>query len=159
MCVLVCMSTLFFFCIIRLPPKSTRTGTPFPYPTLCRSAACRACLSERRFDLCKPVLAEEDFAADEKGRNAEHAARDRRFGVGGQPCLDFWLLRACKESRAVEAVRREEGRDDLRVVHLKPFLPRSEEHTSELQSLMRISYAVFCLYIQTTKITIVCHYQ
>src|SRR3546814_5711660 len=27
----------------------------------------------------------------------------------------------------------------------KPFNPRSEEHTSELQSLMRISYAVFCL--------------
>src|SRR3546814_10824764 len=27
----------------------------------------------------------------------------------------------------------------------KPALPRSEEHTSELQSLMRISYAVFCL--------------
>src|SRR3546814_10418742 len=26
-----------------------------------------------------------------------------------------------------------------------PYLPRSEEHTSELQSLMRISYAVFCL--------------
>src|SRR3546814_6927544 len=29
--------------------------------------------------------------------------------------------------------------------HLSPHLPRSEEHTSELQSLMRISYAVFCL--------------
>src|SRR3546814_7303241 len=27
----------------------------------------------------------------------------------------------------------------------KPSVPRSEEHTSELQSLMRISYAVFCL--------------
>src|SRR3546814_1774312 len=34
----------------------------------------------------------------------------------------------------------------------KTFLARSEEHTSELQSLMRISYAVFCL--QKTKITI-----
>src|SRR3546814_5212878 len=29
--------------------------------------------------------------------------------------------------------------------------PRSEEHTSELQSLMRISYAVFCLKKKTTK--------
>src|SRR3546814_4191217 len=29
--------------------------------------------------------------------------------------------------------------------HRRRFLPRSEEHTSELQSLMRISYAVFCL--------------
>src|SRR3546814_1839557 len=31
------------------------------------------------------------------------------------------------------------------------FVPRSEEHTSELQSLMRTSYAVFCLKKQTTK--------
>src|SRR3546814_7738811 len=29
--------------------------------------------------------------------------------------------------------------------HCRPVMPRSEEHTSELQSLMRISYAVFCL--------------
>src|SRR3546814_1710669 len=35
------------------------------------------------------------------------------------------------------------------------FTPRSEEHTSELQSLMRISYAVFCLKKQTKHITIV----
>src|SRR3546814_2540698 len=38
----------------------------------------------------------------------------------------------------------EEG--DLERIHQKPdFIGRSEEHTSELQSLMRISYAVFCL--------------
>src|SRR3546814_6500584 len=30
-------------------------------------------------------------------------------------------------------------------LHHGPDIPRSEEHTSELQSLMRISYAVFCL--------------
>src|SRR3546814_7425137 len=36
-----------------------------------------------------------------------------------------------------------------------PVLPvRSEEHTSELQSLMRISYAVFCLKKKTTLITL-----
>src|SRR3546814_7087228 len=34
---------------------------------------------------------------------------------------------------------------ELRVPVLRSALPRSEEHTSELQSLMRISYAVFCL--------------
>src|SRR3546814_3205395 len=33
------------------------------------------------------------------------------------------------------------------------FVPRSEEHTSELQSLMRISYAVFCLKKKKTNIT------
>src|SRR3546814_1270798 len=34
-----------------------------------------------------------------------------------------------------------------------PFIRRSEEHTSELQSLMRISYAVFCLKKQTKRLT------
>src|SRR3546814_5264057 len=34
-----------------------------------------------------------------------------------------------------------------------PAIERSEEHTSELQSLMRISYAVFCLKKKTTNIT------
>src|SRR3546814_2104962 len=33
----------------------------------------------------------------------------------------------------------------LKIQHLMPMMERSEEHTSELQSLMRISYAVFCL--------------
>src|SRR3546814_5818432 len=32
-----------------------------------------------------------------------------------------------------------------------PVVPRSEEHTSELQSLMRISYAVFCLKKKKTQ--------
>src|SRR3546814_7851474 len=44
--------------------------------------------------------------------------------------------------------------DDLHIEHILPDTPnkRSEEHTSELQSLMRISYAVFCL--KKKKITI-----
>src|SRR3546814_7818400 len=37
------------------------------------------------------------------------------------------------------------GTIPLDAVTLRPPVPRSEEHTSELQSLMRISYAVFCL--------------
>src|SRR3546814_2528845 len=39
-----------------------------------------------------------------------------------------------------------------RKVRLPALLPRSEEHTSELQSLMRISYAVFCLKKKTNHI-------
>src|SRR3546814_6523211 len=35
--------------------------------------------------------------------------------------------------------------DKPKVERIEGILPRSEEHTSELQSLMRISYAVFCL--------------
>src|SRR3546814_4373834 len=40
---------------------------------------------------------------------------------------------------------RAEAREMTTPVHLCQFRVRSEEHTSELQSLMRISYAVFCL--------------
>src|SRR3546814_7754658 len=42
-------------------------------------------------------------------------------------------------------------RDDLRLVGFRMTWRRSEEHTSELQSLMRISYAVFCLKKKTNK--------
>src|SRR3546814_5467066 len=54
-------------------------------------------------------------------------------------------------ARAVEAVR---GRGGivLLVAHRRSILSRSEEHTSELQSLMRISYAVFCLKKKTNNI-------
>src|SRR3546814_2240349 len=49
-------------------------------------------------------------------------------------------------------VTKEDFRDRLHYLHMKNcfeiLLQRSEEHTSELQSLMRISYAVFCLKTQ-----------
>src|SRR3546814_2270146 len=48
-----------------------------------------------------------------------------------------------------------EGKDDLAVAALDRF--RSEEHTSELQSLMRISYAVFCLKKKIIKCTCTSH--
>src|SRR3546814_9572619 len=75
---------LFFFLMIRRPPRSTRTDTLFPYTTLFRS---------------------------ELGITSPPAPGQLRFD-------NYTLL--------IQAAR-------------------SEEHTSELQSLMRISYAVFCL--------------
>src|SRR3546814_5513267 len=48
--------------------------------------------------------------------------------------------------------RDEAERDIARSAHARAFQLRSEEHTSELQSLMRISYAVFCLKKNTTYI-------
>src|SRR3546814_4450090 len=52
---------------------------------------------------------------------------------------------AWPDERCVEGRRLEAGCDIGIDHHLIGRLPRSEEHTSELQSLMRISYAVFCL--------------
>src|SRR3546814_3812211 len=85
---------LFFFLMIRRPPRSTRTDTLFPYTTLFRSPQGRASLRRHL----------PDSSRDPRGasrRDTEHNRGARQL--------------------------------------------RSEEHTSELQSLMRISYAVFCL--------------
>src|SRR3546814_10335703 len=81
---------VFFFLLIRLPPRSTRTDTLLPYTTLFRSPAGR--------------------------RPQPHPRCPSK-----QYCRTLWSRR------------------------------RSEEHTSELQSLMRISYAVFCLKKKKTK--------
>src|SRR3546814_9528637 len=91
-------SYLFFFLMIRRPPRSTRTDTLFPYTTLFRS----------------PGQAQGRDVALRPPRGAAAICPDRP--VAGRLFLAF-------------------GRS----------VGRSEEHTSELQSLMRISYAVFCL--------------
>src|SRR3546814_7837192 len=91
---------MFFFLMIRRPPRSTRTDTLFPYTTLFRSSD--AALLAVRNGL--PQRAQ------------------------GMRVPEVKLLAA--------------HRDAWRFANISP---RSEEHTSELQSLMRISYAVFCL--------------
>src|SRR3546814_8709416 len=112
--------------MIRRPPRFTRTDTLFPYTTLFRSPAAG------RWSQCQSAN-------------------------GGAECIDGG--RPCLETDAG-------GRDLGRQSPLGPPFPdgrdivvaggkgrglyragqfRSEEHTSELQSLMRISYAVFCL--------------
>src|SRR3546814_7098075 len=93
--------------MIRRPPRSTRTDTLFPYPTLSRSFELNAALLSR---LRVFVLRSLDEAA-----------------------IRELLLRALSDERGLAL-----SADALPA-------SRSEEHTSELQSLMRISYAVFCL--------------
>src|SRR3546814_6823404 len=56
-------------------------------------------------------------------------------------CMTSWL--GSERDRAIFAALK--GNPGEHVVPPIPKEPRSEEHTSELQSLMRISYAVFCL--------------
>src|SRR3546814_5264317 len=102
--------------MIRRPPRSTRTDTLFPYTTLFRSRP------EIRLHLLQHEL--------------QFAVRVRQ----GLPSREVRVGRQRRELR--EGVRTQR-RADLRE-EMGPDL-RSEEHTSELQSLMRISYAVFCL--------------
>src|SRR3546814_2052173 len=111
--------TLFFFLMIRRPPRSTRTDTLFPYTTLFRSRSnCGVPMPDEKQD----------------GRKLQVAnARPEDSGRG--------LARLSRMTMA--ALGLEEG-DTVEIIG-KRSTARSEEHTSELQSLMRISYAVFCL--------------
>src|SRR3546814_7937613 len=92
--------------MIRLPPRSTRTDTLFPYTTLFRSLAAVTGQDDVEFGLLFSSLG--SSAAAGRGSHGNGSSG------GNAPCL-FQCL------------------------------GRSEEHTSELQSLMRTSYAVFCL--------------
>src|SRR3546814_2822022 len=119
--------------MIRRPPRSTRTDTLFPYTTLFRSA--RHCLDARDVDL-----------RHHDGPCLCHSCAPQHSTSPG----NFWRT-LCEWNAPNRACRLN---CDNR--HRRVRCRRSEEHTSELQSLMRISYAVFCLkkkkYINTQNI-------
>src|SRR3546814_8943229 len=120
---------IFVFLMIRRPPRSTRTDTLFPYTTLFRSTGRPR---DAQAPILSPVCARQPIvrARPRPGR----ARAVRRLG-----------------SRYAEADRRHPCR--AWAARLRRALPeRSEEHTSELQSLMRSSYAVFCLTKKTKHI-------
>src|SRR3546814_1391056 len=120
--------------MIRRPPRSTRTDTLMPYTTLFRSI--RHAGEQQRFIIADRAAAArrvETKALRPGVRRLIHEPRDRRRGF--------------PQPEAVEPLA-QRGRDRLPGKGCRkpfPHRPRSEEHTSELQSLMRISYAVFCL--------------
>src|SRR3546814_8849812 len=117
--------------MLRRPPLATRTDTLFPFTTLFRSGGDGGCA--QRFGSRVPVraAARERIGARGGGGNLGAGARDRY----GCACGGAWRRHD----------RRHRGRDRHRL--------RSEEHTSELQSLVRISYAVFCVKKKNTQNT------
>src|SRR3546814_2991838 len=104
--------------MIRRPPRSTRTDTHFPYTARFRSGA-------------KALFGEFD------PQNVADAFRR----IGGTPV--FLRLVVVKQAKGNVGMGQRYALQ--RVDAVAVFRGRSEEHTSELQSLMRISYAVFCL--------------
>src|SRR3546814_8301402 len=103
--------------MIRRPPRSTRTDTLFPYTTLFRSGA-------RRAGQLEAVAAK----INRDGGRAVFLAGDAKDEGYAQSLVDL----AVDEFGTLDGAFNNAG-------------ARSEEHTSDLQSLMRISYAVFCL--------------
>src|SRR3546814_2254461 len=108
--------------MVRRPPGSTRTATRFHDTTLVRSdAPIEGRRRPGRIETFPPPVTQTN-------PGAVRAPPPEAFPADQLPLPDRW--------RVIQT---------LGLVHKHWFDPRSEEHTSELQSLMRISYAVFCL--------------
>src|SRR3546814_10098244 len=119
---------LFIVIMIRGPPRSTRTDTLFPYTTLFRSVG--------RVAAAKAWC---DFRGEYDLALSRPSFRDRQ------------KKQRTPASRSGPTSPRGDTPGST------PRLIRSEEHTSELQSLMRISYAVFCLKTKIYTLYIITH--
>src|SRR3546814_1521789 len=117
--------------MIRRPPRSTRTDTLFPYTTLFRS----------------PSNYPNIEAADMMPIDATHEpSRKSWVQSANSPDTDFPIQNLPLGIFSRDGIDRRPG------VAIGAHILRSEEHTSELQSLMRISYAVFCLKNKKTNL-------
>src|SRR3546814_10759479 len=121
--------------MIRRPPISTRTDTLFPSATLFRSAA------DGR------VIHSLDLSGDPDGHQKAAQGAAPRTDVAGRPRL---AAHGAADQPDDDHRRADVHRADVAAAaqaRRRKALPglRSEEHTSELKSLMSISYAVFCL--------------
>src|SRR3546814_2140199 len=117
--------------MIRRPPRSTRTDTLFPYTTLFRSTRLRP--HRHRGGDAAAECANSDTLQVEVGGQAVQFVATAEGGARealGLAAAVFVLLLTF---------------GSVVTMGLPLATARSEEHTSELQSLMRISYAVFCL--------------
>src|SRR3546814_3392002 len=137
--------------MIRLPPRSTRTDTLFPYTTLFRSKEQRLRFEQfdlrpARFELlaaiaaeCRPVFGAGHDVVERREHLATIADTEREaFGIR-EKLLEFAATALIEQDGLRPALPCAEH------VAIREAATRSEDHTYELQPLMRISYAVYCL--------------
>src|SRR3546814_14884685 len=115
--------------MIRRPPRSTRTDTLFPYTTLFRSIY-----------LVKDMLENDRAATPQVVKHIDRCLSCLSCMTTCPSGVHYMHLVDHARARIEETYRR-----PLPDRLLRALLARSEEHTSELQSLMRTSYAVSCL--------------
>src|SRR3546814_6926735 len=123
--------------MIRRPPRSTRTDTLFPYTTLFRSGVIDG-LADSGIEI--------DWVA-----GISIGAINAAIVAGNPPSARVERLRAFWDKVTSTLPSFPIVPNDQVREFLHEWAARSEEHTSELQSLMRISYAVFCLKKKTKK--------
>src|SRR3546814_15133657 len=118
------MLIFFFLLRLRAPPRSTRTDTLFPYTTLFRSIEAG------------------EFVAITKFLELTLSQITSMYGFEAYAYLLQTLF------QQIDFKDQKSNKDQIKLQLLgqeNTEISRSEEHTSELQSLMRNSYAVFCL--------------
>src|SRR3546814_4607708 len=141
--------------MIRRPPGSPLTDTLLPYTTLCRSphscAAAVAKKADQEWISAECLMVQQVWSSAIAGER--HPPDGATFpcgadlAVGAHPRAHGDTMQESWHPVLAEPVQNSVLERKVMVFLLK----RSEEHTSELQSLMRISYAVFCLNKKTTS--------
>src|SRR3546814_9730747 len=134
----------FLFLIVPRPPRFTRTNTLFPDTTLFRSRLAPIHVGhiagqedDRRPGACDMAIGEPGPAGAGEILHGGNIGHGRGQMTQSTVCICITappLARRCSTMIRLS-----------RWIVSLPVVMRSEEHTSELQSLMRISYAVFCL--------------
>src|SRR3546814_5218571 len=133
--------------MIRRPPRSTRTDTLFPYTTLFRShlqwMAASNGIPKSRVDEVLGLVGLSEVAGKKAGGFS--LGMSQRLGLAGALLGDPGVLLFDEPVNGLDPEGIVWIRKFMRALADQGRTVRSEEHTSELQSLMRISYAVFCL--------------
>src|SRR3546814_8173949 len=167
--VILSFSGSIFFLMIRRPPRSTRTDTLFPYTTLSRSNSDEN-KAARAFDIgLEVLLSTEKSRADKLAPALLSSSNFKEAYWNVAQLLAHHTVNGCnlqagdmlgtgtlsgpgkgQEGSLLELKQGGKSAIKLPWGEERIFLQdhdhvRSEEHNSELQSLMRISYAVFCL--------------
>src|SRR3546814_4593787 len=133
--------------MILRPPRSTRTDTLFPYTTLFRSTSDTSAIPNDQVNNPGTINSIINFRQRPTFAN-EVVDKWRKVDAcdAGDPETSCW----CEPGRDGKCWRKSVAQETVHHIlkggeDSNGFHERSEEHTSELQSLMRISYAVFCL--------------
>src|SRR3546814_2023265 len=142
LCHVLLINSFFFFLMILRPPRSTRTDTLFPYTTLFRS---RCYAARHRGAPCRPRVRRDCPRRLNPWRKTSVLQSAGRLACYGSCRQRNETAKLRVTLPAFPPVSKGKHQGEMRCA----MKSRSEENTSELQSLMRTSYAVFCLKTKT----------